>query len=398
MPTRDGSVELLRPFLNVRADEDFALARAWLHSALRGRGPYPILVLTGEQGSAKSTFAAILRALIDPNSAPLRALPREERDLFIAATNAHVLCFDNVSGVPFWISDALCRIATGGGFALRMLFTDQDEVLFDAQRPIIQNGIDDVVERPDFADRSIFSRLDPIPEEKRKLEKDLWCDFERDRPAILGALLDDVARGLNRLPKIKLRHTPRMADFAAWGVACEPDNKPIFETAYADNRDDIVANVIESDVVSSTLLQFMCGRFEWRGNASELLLELTQLAGQTITRSKKWPVDAARLSGRLTRAATFLRKAGIEIERPRDGKRTIVVRRSANPGSGASTASASSETYKRNDFSSDTGADAASGQRQDCVSQNPAEAHGFDADDGTDADILGRSASFVVDL
>jgi hypothetical protein len=127
MPLPGGSVETLRSFLNVRTDNDFVLVVAWVLAILRNRGPYPIIVLSGEQGSAKSTFTAILRALIDPNTAPLRALPREDRDLFIAASNGHVLAFDNVSGLPAWISDTLCRLATGGGFAVRQLYTDQDE-------------------------------------------------------------------------------------------------------------------------------------------------------------------------------------------------------------------------------------------------------------------------------
>jgi len=59
------------------------------------------------------------------------------RDLFISACNGHVLAFDNVSGLPAWISDTLWRLATGGGFAVRQLYTDQDEVLFDACRPSI---------------------------------------------------------------------------------------------------------------------------------------------------------------------------------------------------------------------------------------------------------------------
>ena len=97
------------------------LVVAWLVAALRNSGPYPVLALSGEQGSAKSTLTAILRELLDPNTAPLRALPREDRDLFIAATNGHVLAFDNVSGLPAWLSDTLCRLATGGGFAVRQL-------------------------------------------------------------------------------------------------------------------------------------------------------------------------------------------------------------------------------------------------------------------------------------
>ena len=132
-------MEALGSFLNVKSESDFVLVVAWALACLRNRGPYPVIALSGEQGSAKSTFSRILRALIDPNTAPLRALPREDRDLFIAASNGHVLAFDNMSGLPAWISDTLCRLATGGGFAVRQLYTDQDEVLFDAARPIILN-------------------------------------------------------------------------------------------------------------------------------------------------------------------------------------------------------------------------------------------------------------------
>src|SRR4051812_24399748 len=123
LPTPGGSVKRLRVFLNVQSETDFVLVVAWALACLRNRGPYPVIVLSGEQGSAKSTFSAILRALLDPNTAPLRALPREDRDLFIAASNGHVLAFDNVSGLPAWISDTLCRLATGGGFAVRQLYS-----------------------------------------------------------------------------------------------------------------------------------------------------------------------------------------------------------------------------------------------------------------------------------
>jgi hypothetical protein len=86
IPERGGQIEKLRPFLNVKADDDFGLAVAWLLAAFRDRGPYPVLALSGVQGAAKSTFTAMLRSLVDPNTAPLRALPRDDRDLFIAAT------------------------------------------------------------------------------------------------------------------------------------------------------------------------------------------------------------------------------------------------------------------------------------------------------------------------
>src|SRR5262249_7624631 len=146
-PVPGGSVSSLRRFLNVRSDADFVLVVAWLLACLRERGPYPVLVVSGEHGSAKSTFCKMLRSLVDPNAVPLRALPRNDHDLFIAAGNSRLAAFDNVSGLPGWLSDTLCRLATGGGYAVRQLWTDQDETLFNATQPVMLNGIEQIVTR-----------------------------------------------------------------------------------------------------------------------------------------------------------------------------------------------------------------------------------------------------------
>jgi hypothetical protein len=333
-PVSGGTVEVLRSFLNVRSDFDFVLVIAWALACLRNRGPYPVIVLSGEQGSAKSTFSAILRALLDPNTAPLRALPREDRDLFIAASNGHVLAFDNVSGLPAWISDTLCRLATGGGFAVRQLYSDQDEVLFDAARPVMLNGIEDIVTRPDLADRALFLTLEPIPEERRRPEQELWAAFEAERPRILGALLDAVAKGLAMLPHTRLDKLPRMADFALWATACETALWPAgtFWSAYCGNRDEAVEGVIDADPIAAAVRSLMATRTEWTGTASELLGALAEIAGERISKSKTWPDSPRALAGRLRRAATFLRKIGIEIGFEREGRaRTRIIRITTAP-------------------------------------------------------------------
>jgi len=329
IPASGGSVDTLRTFLNVKTDADFVLVVAWALAALRNRGPYPVIVLSGEQGSAKSTFSAILRALLDPNTAPLRALPREDRDLFIAASNGHVLAFDNVSGLPAWISDTLCRLATGGGFAVRQLYTDQDEVLFDAARPVILNGIEDIVTRPDLADRTVFLMLQPIPEERRRPEAELWTAFEVERPRILGVLLDAVVEGLRRLPATRLPKLPRMADFALWSTACERALWPAgtFWSAYCGNRDEAVDGAIDADPIGAAVRALMATRTEWTGTASDLLGALEEMAGERIAKAKTWPDGPRALAGRLRRSATFLRKIGIEIGFERAGRtRTRVIR------------------------------------------------------------------------
>jgi hypothetical protein len=333
-PARGGSIAALRSFLNVQSDADFTLVVAWILAAMRDKGPYPGLVVSGEQGSAKSTFSSIVRALLDPNTAPLRALPREDRDLFIAATNGHMLVFDNVSGLPAWISDTLCRLATGGGFAVRQLYSDQDEVLFDAARPVILNGIEDIVTRPDLADRAIFLNLAAIPEDRRRPEAELWRVFEAERPRIIGALLDAVVEGLRRLPTTRLPKLPRMADFALWATACETAlwAPGAFWSAYSGNRDEAVDAVIEADPVAAAVRAMIAGQTEWTGTASDLLDALGKMAGERVVKSKIWPDSPRALSGRLRRAATFLRKTGVEIGFEREGRaRTRMIRIAVAP-------------------------------------------------------------------
>ena len=256
------------------------------------------------------------------------ALPREDRDLFIAASNGHVLAFDNVSHLPAWISDTLCRLATGGGFAVRQLYSDSDEVLFDAARPVILNGIEEVVTRPDLADRAVFLTLEPIPEERRRPEQELWDAFDAERPRILGVMLDAVVEGLKRLPDTRLEKLPRMADFALWETACETALWPAgtFWSAYCGNRDEAVDGVIDADPIATAVRALMATRTVWTGNASELLGALGKVVEERTAKSKTWPYSPRALSGRLRRIATFLRKIGIEIVFKKEGRtRTRII-------------------------------------------------------------------------
>jgi hypothetical protein len=151
--------------------------------------------------------------------------------------------------LPPWLPDALCRLASGGGFAVRQLYTDQDEVLIDAARPLILNGIEDVVTRPDLADRGLFVTLPWISDAQRRPEKELWREFELARPRILGALLNAANRGLGALPRVRLDRLPRMADLALWATACETALWPggTFSLAYAANRRAAIDNAIDAD-------------------------------------------------------------------------------------------------------------------------------------------------------
>jgi hypothetical protein len=329
VPVRGGSIEQLRPFVNVAAETDWILLLAWLLAALRPRGPHPILVLHGEQGSAKSTTSRVLRALLDPSTAPLRSEPRDVRDMVIAASNGWVMNLDNLSQIPIWLSDALCRLATGGGFSTRELYTDAEEVLFDVQRPVILNGIEELAVRGDLLDRALILYLPPITEQKREAESSFWSQFETARPAILGALLDAVSSALRHLSGVRLEKTPRLADFAFWVTAAERGlgwEEGAFLRAYKRNQS--AANDLALDVSPITeVVRSLVSEAPFEGTASDLLKTLTSLADESIRRQKGWPPNAQSLSNTLRRLAPNLRKSAIEVgfSRSKDRRRRRLI-------------------------------------------------------------------------
>jgi hypothetical protein len=322
VPEQGASIEALNSFLNLSSPNDFVLIVAWLLAALRPGGPYPVLAISGEQGSAKTVLSKLLKALIDPNVAPVRALSREERELMIAANNGYLLAFDNLSGLPNWLSDALCRLASGGSFSVRQLYTDQEEVLFESTRPILLNGIEDVVSRPDLGDRAIFLTLPPIGDAQRRPESELWREFEIVRPRILGALLDAAVHGLRAIGRVQLERLPRMADFALWATACETALWPagIFARAYAANRRAAIESIIEADPIATCVRALMIDRTMWTGSASDLLRLCAGHARADISSGTAWAKNPRALAGRLRRAQTFLRTLGIEITFSREGR------------------------------------------------------------------------------
>jgi hypothetical protein len=331
LPVRGGSVELLRPYVNCADDEDWYLVVGWLIGCLYPHGPRPILQILGEQGSAKSTLARLLRSLVDPNQVPLRSEPKEEVDLLIQAVNGLVVAIDNVSSLKSWLSDAFCRIATGGGISKRELFTDADEMLLDARRPVIFTGINDIAVASDLLDRCVTVVLKAISSEERRTEQEVNQRFARDRPKIVGALLDAAAMGLCRLPTTTLTRHPRMADFCRWVEATAPAfgwEAEEFVSVMEANRRSADAIAIEALPIGPALIAFMTDREQWEGTASVLLTEITATVNEQIQRSREWPKRANALSGQLRRLAPNLRHHGLSIELRRKahtGQRMLTV-------------------------------------------------------------------------
>jgi hypothetical protein len=194
-------------------------------------------------------------------------------------------------------------------------------VLFDAGRPIILNGIEDVVSRPDLADRALFLTLPYLSEVRRRPEQTLWQDFELARPRLLGVLLDALSNGLRALPHVRLDRLPRMADFALWAAACEISLWPAgtFARAYAANRRAAIDDAIDADPVAACVRDLMAERSSWAGTAADFLRAGADWDG-TSSPGRGWPNNPRALAGRLRRTQTFLRALGIDISFSREGR------------------------------------------------------------------------------
>jgi hypothetical protein len=330
-PVHGGDVGELKPFLNLDSDGQWQLFLAFILNCYHDKGPYAHLLISGMQGSSKSTVTRIARMLVDPKgsdvdprNAILLSPPKDVKDLMIAAQNNCVLPFDNLSHVPDWLSDALCRLATGGSLNTRKLYTDGEEIVFNIMRPAILNGIPhDLTNRSDLMERLVLLELPAISPDRRRTEEAFWREFQIAQPRILGALLSLLSAGLRQLPETTLKSPPRMADFARFSVACLGVQ---FLEAYKDNQIGIDDIAIHANPVGPYILYLLENQTNWNGNATCLLSMLqSYYATQGNKHGRDLPSTPSQLSRILRRIAPNLKSKGIEYQTTHSGIRQITL-------------------------------------------------------------------------
>ena len=246
----------------------------------------------------------------------------------VAALHGWVQAYDNLSAMPDWLSNGLCRLVTGGGISTRGLFTNHDEVVWSAHRPIILTSIDDIVQRPDVIDRSIFLQLRSIAPSSRRREQDLWAEFMSEYPRILGGLLDAVATGMRLWSEVRLAELERMADFTHWGEAVAQGigwAPGTFVTAYRANRQAANSVSLEESLMAQALLELAKYHGPWKGTLTQFLELIGEWTGYAAVTTPGWPKTPSCAAVELRRIAPQLRMFGVSVTFERSYKAGRIV-------------------------------------------------------------------------
>lgn len=329
-PVKGGNVRDLLKFMRLAKQEQEVLLLVALVASFIPGFPHPVFILYGDQGAAKTTLSKVLRRIIDPSQMKSLSLPNTIQELAQLLSHHHTAFFDNLSGLPEWASDALCRAVTGDGFTKRELYSDDDDVIYKFQRIIALNGINIAASKPDLLDRSILFKLERIPKRERKTELEFWEEFESALPSILGGIFNALRKAMDLRPGIQLPEAPRMADFAFWGCAIADSigyTPQEFLDAYYANINEQHEEAIHENPVATVITLLMEQSPQWEGSPTELLNRIEKIAtDQKISiNSKTWPKAPQALTRRLNEARTNLAEVGIQIETKKgsNGRRTI---------------------------------------------------------------------------
>lgn len=331
-PEVGGRTQDILRYINVQKGDQEILTLVWLVTSFLAGFPHPIMYIYGPQGSAKSTFSRILREIVDPARLEVLSMSNKHDELIQILAHHQFVFFDNVSFFSHDMSDLLCKAVTGMGFSKRTLYTDDDATIYNVSAVIGINGINLVASKPDLLERTILMSLERVAKEHRKQEDVILSEYKASKPKILGAIFAALSKALSIKPTVKLKETPRMADFASWGCAIAEAlgyKQKEFIDAYARNQDSQKQQVIDESPLVGHVVGFMKDKTTWQGTAQQLHSYLfTSLDFYDRSRSKDLgvPKNANTLGRQLNDLKVTFEEIGIKIGKEhKDNVRIITI-------------------------------------------------------------------------
>ena len=330
VPIAGGDIEKLQQFLNLENSADLRLVPAVVASLLLPKPDYPVVVFTGEKGTAKTTAAELMKSIIDPSelSEGIKP-PKETRTLFVHARREHIVYVDNVNTLTEDQSADYSRLVQGAGHVERGLYTNMDATVFKTANPVLMTAIDSVTAKTDLVDRSYVFKFAFIPDTKRKEKEVIKSEFAEYAPGLLGLFLDGLVSVLKNKAEVRKsdvvtqKGLPRNAGNAIALISMAK----VFNSTHEDMHAALLFNTNESDrkiiedcVWADRYIKFISSQLngKWEGTNGNLLDILTNLeikdrtskpgAPANVTPPDGWPKTPLLFAKSMNAVLPSLRK------------------------------------------------------------------------------------------
>ena len=273
----------------------------------------PILLLTGDHGTAKTTALSQIQQLVDPRTVNCISLPSTKDDLAVSLYNSDFLTLDNISAISTDYSNLLCQAITGGSYTKRVLYTTCKMVSLPLKTNLAFTSITNPFEKSDLAERTDIIPMKPILSYVSENDRDDL--FKANKAKLLGSIFDTLRVGLPMYHEMKQElqgNLPRMADYVIYGAAftkamgISPDK---FLDAYKSMTHEIVSEC--ADDFTLLVSRFAKQNNGWEGTATELDQNLKALASMEHPYSIR---SASSLSRNLSGHISDLKCLGVTVD------------------------------------------------------------------------------------
>lgn len=320
--------------INIK-DEYKLLFLVWLVSSFWPNIPHPMAVFYGSAGAAKTTACKLIKKIIDPSTSGTLTVSRDDRSRTVTFLQNYYLPFDNLSRINDELSDIFCRVITGTSIEQRKLYKNLDMVAMNIQRIVSINGIVNVIEKPDLRDRSIFFEVERITDKNRREEQEIFVEFEKVLPRLLGEIFSVLSLAMKIYPNVKLQVMPRMADFTRVGYAIAEALGGMgeqFIKDYSKNRNTQDIEILNESPIATAIYLFLQEHKKWEGTASGFLKEVTAYSAKIGIDSSdpSFPRFPNVLIRRINEIKNILLNFGIEFKTIRKASGCIVMLRNLN--------------------------------------------------------------------
>src|SRR5215207_1626358 len=322
-PVRGGKLEDIAQWVNLKTDRDKRLYLTYVTLVALAHIQRYILQTTGVMGAGKTTASRVVKRLLDPTGN--EAVTIDRRDFLQKAAHCYILMLDNQNSLPEWFQDTLCRLVTGESDSKRVLYTDEEDLIWSMQRAVLLNGINPPTDRGDVQDRTLPIELERLDKRRRIPEDDFWMQFSLKHPELLGALFDALSGALKERHTVKLAERPRLADWGlyaaalyesqGWGVQTFlEDWKGVEETQHQ--------GTLDGSIVAQAVIFYMKDKDRVELSAAKLHAAIEARAGDDLDLKddKTWPKTGRTLWKRIREVTPLLEVHGIRAYRKTDNR------------------------------------------------------------------------------